>query len=44
MVHCRFVEGIVDSDESDSNLSKAVVLHPTLSTYAKEHLTSILLF
>jgi hypothetical protein len=33
-VHCRFVEGIV---ESDSDLSKAVILHPTLSNYAKEH-------
>ena len=36
-VHCGFVKGIVDSDESDSNLSKAVILHPTLSNYAKEH-------
>ena len=36
-VHCGFVEGIVDSDEPDSNLSKAVILHPTFSNYAKEH-------
>ena len=36
-VHCGFVKGIVDSDESDSDLSKAVILHPTLSNYAKEH-------
>ena len=36
-VHCGFVEGIVDSDESDSDLSKAIILHPTLSTYTKEH-------
>ena len=31
-VHCGFVEGIVNSD-----LSKAVILHPTLSNYVKEH-------
>ena len=36
-VHCRFVEGIIDSDEPDSDLSKAVILHPTLSNSAKEH-------
>ena len=36
-VHCGFVEGIIDSDEPDSDLSKAVILHPTLSNYAKEH-------
>ena len=36
-VHCGFVEGIVNSDKSDSNFSKAVILHPTLSNYAKEH-------
>ena len=35
-VHCRYVEGIVDSDESDSNLSKAVILYPTLSNYTKK--------
>ena len=38
MVHCGYIEGIVDSNESDSNLSKAIILHPTLSNYAKEHL------
>ena len=37
MVHCGFVEGIVDPDKSGSNLSKAVILHPTLSNYVKEH-------
>ena len=36
-VHCGYVEGIIDSNESDSDLSKAVILHPTLSNYAKEH-------
>ena len=36
-VHCRFVEGIFDSDETDTNLSKAVILHPILSNYVKEH-------
>ena len=36
-VHCGFVEGIVNSDESDSDLSRAETLHPTLSNYAKEH-------
>jgi len=34
-VHCGYIESIVDSDTPD--LSKAVVLHPTLSTYAQEH-------
>ena len=37
MVHCGFVKSIVDSDESDSDLSKAVILHPTISNYVKEH-------
>ena len=37
MVHCGYVEGIVDSDGSNSNLSKGLILHPTLSNYAKEH-------
>ena len=36
-VHCGFVEGIFDSDETDSSLSKAIILHPTLSNYMKEH-------
>ena len=36
-VHCGYVEGIVDSDGSNSDLSKALILHPTLSNYAKEH-------
>ena len=31
-VHCGYVKGIVDSD-----LSKAIILHPTLSNYVKEH-------
>ena len=37
MVHCRYVEGIIDSDGSDSDPSKAIILHPTLSNYMKEH-------
>ena len=37
MVHCRYVEGIINSNGSDSDLSKAVILHPTLSNYVKEH-------
>ena len=37
MVHCRYIKGIVNSDGSDSDLSKTVILHPTLSNYVKEH-------
>jgi hypothetical protein len=29
--------GIVNSDGSNSDLSKALILHPTLSNYMKEH-------
>ena len=36
-VHCRYAERIVKSNESDSYLSKAVILHPTLSNDTKEH-------
>ena len=34
-VNCRYIESIVDSDELDN--SKALVLYPTLSTYAQGH-------
>ena len=34
-VNCSYIESVVDSEASD--LSKAMVLHPTLSTYAQEH-------
>jgi hypothetical protein len=34
-VNCGYIESTVDSEEPD--LSRAVVLHPTLSTYAQEH-------
>lgn len=34
-VKCGYIESVVDSEAPD--LSKAVVLHPTLSTYAQEH-------
>jgi hypothetical protein len=34
-VNCGYIESIDDSDEVDN--SKALVLHPTLSTYAQEH-------
>ena len=34
-VNCGYIESTVDDDEP--NYSKALVLHPTLSTYAKEH-------
>ncbi len=34
-VNCGYIESIVDDDEPD--YSRALVLHPTLSTYAQEH-------
>jgi hypothetical protein len=34
-VNCGYIESIVDDDEPD--YSKALILHPTLSTYAQEH-------
>jgi len=34
-VKCGYIESVVDSEAPD--LSKAVVLHPTLSTYVQEH-------
>ena len=34
-VHCGYIESIVDNDKPD--YSKALILHPTLSTYAQEH-------
>jgi len=35
MVNCSYIESIADSDKLDNY--KALVLHPTLSTYAQEH-------
>jgi hypothetical protein len=34
MVNCSYIENVVDSKVPD--YSKALVLHPTLSTYAQE--------
>jgi hypothetical protein len=34
-VCCGYIESTIDDDEPD--YSKALVLHPTLSTYAQEH-------
>jgi hypothetical protein len=35
MVNCSYIESIIDSEVPDH--SKALVFHPTLSTYVQEH-------
>jgi len=35
MVNCSYIESVVDFKTPD--LSKAIILHPTLSTYTQEH-------